>query len=38
MDNPILIHAQQIRGAALGDARLEKRGRHYMRQCVRTNR
>lgn len=29
-ENPVLIHAQQIKGSAFGDKRLEKRGRHFM--------
>jgi hypothetical protein len=38
MDNPILIHAQAIQGAAFGDERLEKRGQHCMTQCASSNR
>ena len=34
MDNPILIHAQQIGKTAFGDPRLVKRGRHWMSQFV----
>ena len=38
MDNPIIIHAEKIKGTAFGDPRLEKRGLHYMKQCFSTNR
>ncbi|GAP96921.1 hypothetical protein NIES2104_64910 [Leptolyngbya sp. NIES-2104] len=38
MENPILIHARQTRGAAFGDVRLEKRGRHCTNRCAPTNR
>ncbi|GAP99482.1 hypothetical protein NIES2104_60480 [Leptolyngbya sp. NIES-2104] len=38
MDNPILIHAQALKGAAFGDKRLEKRGQPYTKRFVSTNR
>ena len=38
MENPILIHGQALKGAAFGDKRLEKRGRHCMKQYASTNR
>jgi hypothetical protein len=34
MDNPILIHAQQIGRTAFGDPRLEKRGQICMSPFV----
>ncbi len=37
VDNPILIHAEQIAGTAFGDPRLVKRGQHYMQQCSNIN-
>jgi hypothetical protein len=35
MDNPILIHAQQLEREAFGDPRLVKRGRICMSPSVR---
>jgi hypothetical protein len=37
MDNPILIHAQALKGAAFGDKRLEKRGQHCTQRFANTN-
>ncbi len=34
MENPILIHAEQIDSQAFGDPRLVKRGRHYTQQLA----
>jgi hypothetical protein len=33
-DNPIQLQQQQIDGHVFGDARLEKRGLHYMKRSV----
>jgi hypothetical protein len=38
MDNPIIIHAEQITGTAFGDPLLVKRELHYMKQCLRITR
>ncbi len=34
MENPILIHAEQIDSQAVGDPRLVKRGRRYKQQSA----
>ena len=37
MDNPIMVHAQNIQATAFGDKRLEKRGRHCIIRCCNTS-